>query len=108
MARKPNPMLAGIQARHEAEKRSLRLFTLQWACDMMMIAANEVLGLGADRLAKLEEAYWEASKVWAKKTLEDADWDKSISYTKGDLDRKMAAIMGDHFRPWEERYGGTE
>ena len=30
----------------------------------------------------------------------------SIEYTKGDLDRKMEAIMGDHFRLWEERYGG--
>lgn len=106
MARKPNPMLAKIQARHEAEKRSLRLFTLQWACDMMCIAANEAMGLGADRLAKLEEAYWEASRHYAEKTLEDAAWDKTIDYTKGDLDRKMEAIMGDHFRPWEERYGG--
>ena len=104
-ARGKNPMLAKIQARHEAEKRSLRLFTLQWAADMMCIAANEVLGLGADRLAKLEEAYWEASRHYAEKTLEDAAWDKTIDYTKGDLDRKMEAIMGDHFRPWEERYG---
>ena len=105
MARKPNPMLAGIQAKHEAEKRALRLFSLQWACDMMLIAANECLGLGAERLAKLEQTFWDAARYYAERTMEDAAWDKTIDYTKGDLDRKLQSIMGDHFRPWEERYG---
>lgn len=87
-ARGKNPMLAKIQARHEAEMRELRLFTIQFCADMMLIAANEALGA-----------------EYSEKTLEDAKWDKSIDYSKGDLDRKLQQIMGKHFRPWEERYG---
>lgn len=81
-ARGKNPMLAKIQARHEAEMRELRLFTIQFCADMMLIAANEALGAGAERLKKLEETYWAVATEYSEKTLEDAKWDKSIDYSK--------------------------
>ena len=37
-------------------------------------------------------------------TLDDAKDDKSIEYTKDKLDRKLKQIMGDNFKPWDERY----
>ena len=102
---KTNPMLAKIQARHEAEKSWLRMFTVQQCVDMMTIAANEEYGLGPERLKRLEETFYEVFKEYAKMTLEDAKDDKAIEYTKTKLDRKLKEITGDYFKPWEERYG---
>lgn len=105
MAKKQNPMLAKIEARHEQEKASMRTFTIQQCVDMMMIAANEEYGLGADRLQRLEETFYEVFKEYARMTLEDAKDDRTIEFTKDKLDRKLRQIMGEHFVPWEERYG---
>ena len=105
MSRKINPMLAGIQTRHEAEKRSLRLFTIQQCDDMMLIAANAAFGLGADRLKKLEETYWQVFREYAELAVDDGKDDPDIIYTRAKLDQKLQQIMGENFRPWEERYG---
>lgn len=105
MARKPNPMLAKIQARHEQDLRFQRLFTIQQCDDMMLIAANAAFGFGADRLAKLEETYYAVFKEYAELALEDGATDPDIIYTRAKLDQKLEEIMGPNFRPWEQRYG---
>ncbi len=105
MARKPNPMLAKLEARHEAEKAFLRTFTVQQCVDMMMIAANEEHGLGPERLNRLEKTFYAVFREYARMTLDDAKDDRSIEYTKDKLDRKLQQIMGEYFTPWEERYG---
>lgn len=102
--RKPNPMLARIEAEHEREKAYLRTFTIQQCVDMMLIATNDAFGFGADRLNRLEETFYDVFKEYAKMTLQDAKDDKRIEFTKDKLDRKPKQIMGDYFIPWEERY----
>ena len=104
MTKKANPMLAKIEAKHEKEKEFLRVFTIQQCVDMMMIAANEEYGLGPERLRRLEETFCNVFKEYAKLTLDDAKDDKTIEYTKAKIDQKLAQIMGDNFKPWDERY----
>lgn len=105
MAKGVNPMLAKIQARHEQEMRCFRNFTIQQCVDMMMITAHDVFGFGPDRLNRLETSFYEVFKEYARMTLNDAKDDAQIEYTKGKLDQKLAQIMGEHFVPWEQRYG---
>lgn len=106
MSRKINPMLAKIQAKHEQDLRFQRLFTIQQCDDMMLIAANAALGLGADRLKKLEETYWQVFREYAELAVSDGKDDPDIIYTRAKVDQKLQQIMGENFRPWEERYGG--
>lgn len=108
MGRKVNPMLAKIQARHEIDLRFQREFTIQRCCDMMLIAANDAFGFGADRLNRLEEVFFSVFTEYAEKALDDGKDDPDIIYTRSMVYRKLQQIMGKHFRPWEERYGGTE
>lgn len=105
MARKVNPMLAKIKARHEIALRFQREFTIQQCVDMMMIAANEEYGLGPERLNRLEKTFYSVFKEYAEMTIEDAKDDKAIEYTKSKLDRKLEQICGEYFKPWEVRYG---
>lgn len=105
MAKKPNHMLAKIEARHEADMAWMKMFTVQQCVDMMMIAANEEYGLGPERLNRLEETFYSVFNDYAEMTIEDAKDDKAIEYTKSKLDRKLEQICGEYFKPWEERYG---
>ena len=105
MAKKPNPMLAKIEARHEADMAWMKMFTVKQCVDMMMIAANEEYGLGPERLNRLEKTFYSVFKEYAEMTIEDAKDDKAIEYTKSKLDRKLEQICGEYFKPWEVRYG---
>ena len=105
MAKKVNPMLAKIQARHEVELRWQREFTIQQCCDMMLIALNDEFGFGADRLHKMEEVYYAVFAEYARMAIADGKDDPDIEYTRAKVDAKLRQIMGDHFRPWGERYG---
>ena len=81
-----------------------RRFALQQSKDMMLIAANEAFGFGPERLKRLSDAYDAAFIQYANLTVEDAQSDKSIEYTKSVVDRKLKEICGPYFDPWEERY----
>lgn len=105
MARGKNPMLAKIEAKHQRELNFFRTFTIQQCMDMAMIALNDKFGFGAERLDQFETAFYDVFREYATNTIEDAKTDKDIEYTKGSLDRKLQQIMGEHFVPWEERYG---
>ena len=105
MAKKPNHMLAKIEARHEADMAWMKMFTVQQCVDMMMIAANEEYGLGPERLNRLEKTFYSVFKEYAEMTIKDAKDDKAIEYTKSKLDRKLEQICGEYFKPWEVRYG---
>lgn len=105
MARKPNPMLAKIEARHRIDMAFQRQFTIQQCNDMMLIAANSAFGFGSDRLAKLQETYEAVFHEYADMAIADGADDPDIEYTRAKLDAKLHQILGDRFVPWEDRYG---
>lgn len=108
---KPNAMLERIEAKAEAKYEAIylskRRMLLQLGQDAAMIAAHEVLGLGPGRAEKFAMAYMQAMTEIAEIVLDDHKDDKSLSYAKGKVDRKIRSIVGDErFEDWEERYGG--
>ena len=105
MARGVNPMLAGLQRKHEAELDGMRCFVQQLCSDILLIAANAEFGFGPERLKKLHETYKAVWDEYAELILSDAKYDNSIEYAKGKIDMKLEQILGEHFTPWEVRYG---
>lgn len=101
---KRNSFLDRIEANQRLNMELQRRFTIQQCEDMVLIAANEAFGFGEERLERLRQAYNKVHKEWAILALEDGRNDKNIEYTKGKLDQRLEAIMGKHFRAWEERY----
>lgn len=104
MARKTNPMLAKLEARHYAELSAARIFAVQQCRDMLAIAANEAFGFGQDRVKLLLDTFDQVFTEYAEMTLQDAKTDKEIWYAKEKLDARLREICGEHFSPWDERY----
>lgn len=102
---KPNAFLAKQEARTRALCDAQRRFTIQQCADMMLIAANEALGLGSERLHKLLLAYQAVFDQYADMAIADGRDDPDIEYTRAKVDQKLRQICGEWFRPWEERYG---
>lgn len=50
------------------------------------------------------DAFRETFRAFAQLCVEDAGGDQEIAYTKESIDRELRRIMGEGFRPWEERY----
>lgn len=57
-----------------------------------------------EELMEALEAFRETFRSFAQLCVEDADGDQEIAYTKESIDRELRRIMGEGFRPWEERY----
>ena len=102
---KPNSFIMRMQAAQAIEMERARLFTIQQCKDMMLIAANEAFGFGAERLKRLSDAYDATFMEYANMTLSDAKEDKQLWFTKGKVDQQLEKICGEYFIPWEERYG---
>ena len=84
--------------------REQRLFTIQQCKDIMLIAANDAFGFGAERARRLSDAFDKAFYDYAIQTLRDAKDDKEIAQTKYIIDKRLKEICGDYFVPWEGRY----
>lgn len=103
---KHNAWLTQMQAKQAVREQQARLFAIQQAKDMMLIAAGDAFGFGPERAKRLADAYDKAFMDYANMTLTDAKDDKQIWYTKGKIDDRLREICGEYFVPWEERYGG--
>ena len=105
MGRNVNPLLAQIEARHESDLQLQIAVTRQQCKDMMLVAAADAFGFGEARLVRLLEAFDAANLEHAKITLQDAKDDKELAVAKSKLDQRLRQILGDHFVPFEKRYG---
>lgn len=101
---KQNPLLAKYEAMLEAKYRVRLAMAMQTGLDAGMIAANEVLGMGAGRAEKFRTAYIETVNKIMKMIVEDDKDDPDFEWTKATVDKRLKQICGDSFVPWEERY----
>ena len=107
MAKKQNHLLASYEAKLEAKYRYQLQLAMQMGLDAGMIAANEVLGMGAGRAEKFRTAYIEAVNEMSRMTVVDDKDDPDFAWTKSKVDERIKRIVGeDNFVPWDERYGG--
>lgn len=101
---KPSAFLRQIEAKHKADMRLQRLFTMQQCEDMALIAVNEAFGFGPERSSRLRQVIREVFRDWAVLAVGDGRSDKELEYTKGKLDERLRQVLGIYFIPWEERY----
>ena len=106
MPKKQNPILAAYEAKLEARYRRKLHIANQMGLDAALIAANEVLGLGPGRAQKFGEAYINTINEMARMISDDGQDDPRLDWSTATIDKRLSAIMGDGFRPWDERYGG--
>lgn len=102
---KKNAFLAKMEEKKEQELSFMRRFTLQQCKDMMLIAANEAFGFGPDRAKVLGDMFDNVFLECAGMAITDSKDDKELWYTKEKVDAKLKEVCGEHFCPWEERYG---
>ena len=104
-----NDLLRRIEAKYAAYYAALyhaKLgMTLQLAQDAAMIAANEVLQMGPGRAPEFAAEMRDVVNEIADVMLKDQKDDEKFAYTRGVVDRRIKKICGEHFVPWEERYG---
>ena len=104
-----NDLLRRIEAKYAAHYAALyqakMRMTLQIAQDAAMIAANEVLQMGPDKAPEFAAAMRDVVNEIADVMLKDQKDDEKFAYTRGMVDRRLKKICGEHFVPWEERYG---
>ena len=106
---KPSAFMRRITAAAAREQYIRRLFTIQQCKDMMLIAANDALGAGPERLKRLSDSFDAAFSLYLKKALEEAnggEGDTDIMATRAAIDGKLAEICGKYFVPWDKRYDG--
>ena len=104
-----NDFLRRIEAKYAAHYAALYHakigMTLQLAQDAAMIAANEVLQMGPGRAPDFAAVMRDTVNEIAGVMLDDQKDDEKFAYTRGVVDRRLKKICGEHFVPWEERYG---
>lgn len=101
---KQSGYLARMQAKKAADISFHRKFTMQWCADAAMLAANEVFHRRGKILVEFHNAFIRYAHEIAEMTLEDAQADKSLEYTKYKVDEQLRELLGEDFVPWEERY----
>ena len=104
-----NDLLRRIEVKYAAHYAALYHakigMTLQIARDAAMIAANEVLQMGPKRAPDFAAVMRDTVNEIAGVMLADQKDDEKFAYTRGVVDRRLKKICGEHFVPWEERYG---
>ena len=104
-----NDLLRRVETKYAAHYAALYHakigMTLQIAQDAAMIAANEVLQMGPKRAPDFAAVMRDTVNEIADVMLADQKDDEKFAYTRGVVDRRLKKICGEHFVPWEERYG---
>lgn len=91
-----------LQAVMDTRLARQQMIDMQMAKDAALIAAAEVFHMGPGRTPAYSAAFDQALHDIAAMTVEDT---KDMEYTKTKLDQRLRQICGEHFVPWEERYG---
>ena len=99
-----NPLIARMVAKYERLLSMQRLFSIQQAVDMSIIALNDAFGFGEDRIDKFVGQFNRVLEGYCDAVLEDGDEDPNLYYVRAVLDRRLEQILHDKFVPWEERY----
>lgn len=103
MVKKPNAMLARIEAAYEVKLARMMESTRQQCLDIMQISAGG-FGMNPKQVHDFTQLYMATFMEYAETCLMDAKGDKEIWYTWAKLDERLQQATGDYFIPREERY----
>lgn len=91
---KPNPLLAAIEAKMEAQFQGRLACNTEISLIAMLIAGNDLGFLGEKRADLMLEETIEVKMKIADDLVKDAEDDKDLTYTKADLARRVKQILG--------------
>jgi len=91
---KPNPFLAAFEAKKEAEFQGRLACNTELNMMAMLIAGNDLGFVGEKRGDVLLVRTVEVKMQLADDLLKDAEDDKALDHTKGDLARRLQQILG--------------
>lgn len=101
---KKNPILEAYKQQLDAQYMARLDVTLQMCFDVAVIAANDVLKMGAGRAAAFKKAYDETYHEICMMLVEDVD-DPDLLYSRSVVDKRLRDIVGEeNFVPWDARY----
>lgn len=101
---KNNAFLAAVEKEVQRRLKIERRILIQMCRDAAAIGAHSALEMGPKRYQQFAQDM-EAALAWiCSSAVDDRKNDKQMWYSKGILDRELEPIMGDLFKPWEERY----
>lgn len=95
------------QLERDLQDREMRLHTMQYTLDMVMVALGR-LGYGAKRLNEIAKMIDEVSREYAEDVVKDAETDNELVYSRTSLDRELKQYVGENFIPYQERYKWRE
>ena len=106
---KPNTYVLLHQARQEnlLLQENLRLskgMTIQQSIDMMDMMLGEGFDFSPEDIDRAERLFRRIFVEFCQLCLEDGADDEEIWYTKGLLDRRLAAVKGGKILPFDDRY----
>lgn len=113
MKNKP-PVMRGQKNNYIAKRKAVsdailyreRDFTRQFMLDAAVLAAHRTFGAGQKRIQDFYADLHDVLMEMAGLTLDDAKGDKDLVYMKAKLDEALEPLLGDLFKPYDERYGG--
>ena len=73
--------------------------------DAAMMAANDIFHMGPTRCGAFQQAMAGYVNEIAGMIVQDARDDPDFVYVKTKVDQRLKGICGEHFQPWEVRYG---
>ncbi len=95
------PVQAMVNDREKAYQRN---FARQFVVDAAVLAAHDTFGAGPKRMQEFYACLHSKLMEMSELILEDAKDDKELVYMKTKLDEALKPLLGQNFRPYDERY----
>lgn len=92
---KPNPILAAFERMKEQEFMQRLHRNSEINMIAMLIAGNNLGFLGEKRAGALLDEHIEVKMKLAQDLVNDSEDDKSLTYTKADIHRRLVQILGE-------------
>lgn len=113
MKSKP-PVMRGQKNNYIAKRKAIsdailyreRDFTRQFMIDAAVLAVHRTFGAGQKRIQDFYADMHDVLMEMASLTHEDYKGDKNLVYMKAKIDEALEPLLGDLFKPYDERYGG--
>lgn len=107
---KGNAFLNRLARQQEEDDKLTRLITQQWTFDMVTIALGRLGWARSEvRMAQLDAMMMEVTREYSALAEDELRAEKKCKnpefiYMKTKLDEELKAIVGDLFKPYEQRY----
>lgn len=101
---KKNDFLGRLAKQSEIYARNKAQLAVTMAVDAAVLAANECFNAGPERAPEFAATMIEKYNQMAELIYDDSKDDKTLEYSKNEIDHALRQVIGDSLQPWEERH----